>query len=165
MTDDVILMTKTIPTVEPGTYPGTLGALETFSYGEGPDAKTLLRWTYFLDYPVDEHGIGMEVQGVSSLAMGPKAKAFGWVAVLIGRNPGKDDAFRQADLIGKRCLVTVILNDDGYSKVSTLVPEPKAPKAPLNPAYNPVFQDDPVPFQDAPQAPEPTPVGADPLPF
>ena len=149
MTDELILMTKTIPVVEPGTYPGTLGALATFTYGEGPDTKTLLRWTFFLDYPVDEHGIGMEVEGVSSLAMGPKAKAFGWVAVLIGRNPGKDDAFRQADLIGKRCLVTVILNDDGYSKVSTLVPEPKAPQKASVP----------------PQAPEPTPVGADPLPF
>ena len=122
--------------LEPGTYEATLTALEDFHYDDGEGEKTLRRWTFGTDEVDAATGEAISIDGVSSLATGPKSKAFAWLTALIGRTPTTGESFTPSTLVGRPCMVTVILNDDGYSKVSAVVPPPKRkPVAAPAPAF------------------------------
>ena len=111
--------------VEPGTYLATLTDLTDFTYDDAEGSKTLRRWTFAADDWVDAAGNHITLDGVSSLATGPKSKAYGWTAALLGRTPVTGETLRKSDLVGRDAMVTVILNDDGFSKIATVVPAPK----------------------------------------
>lgn len=121
-------------TVEPGTYPAMLTALEDFDYDDGEGKKTLRRWTFALDGEVDPEGKAVTIDGVSSLATGPKSKAFGWLTALLARAPVTGEKFTPSMLVGRECMVTVELNADGFSKVAAVVPQPKRRAAAPAPA-------------------------------
>ena len=116
--------------LEPGTYEATLIGLEHFEYDDGEAPKTLRRWTFGTDELDPATGEPISIDGVSSLARGPKSKSYLWLTALLGKapEPGK---FTASSLIGRPCMITVELNEAGYSKVVAVVPPPKRKPAPV----------------------------------
>jgi len=125
VSEELTMTVGAIVTVEPGTYPATLTNLEDFDYDDGEGKKVLRRWTFALTDELDSDGNPAVLDGVSSLALGPKSKAFGWISALLGRTPDKGEQITRSMLVGKACLVTVVEKDDGYSKIEAVVPAPK----------------------------------------
>lgn len=128
-----------IPKAEAGTYPAMLVGLEPFKINEGTnDAKTLIRWEFSLDGTDDPEIPGQPIilDGVTSLATGPRSKMRPWVTALIGHNLEEQLALSalRMQVLGKACLVTVEINDAGYSKVANVVPPPRQPARPAAPA-------------------------------
>lgn len=122
MNDELVLQVGGKPSVEPGVYPAVMVDLDTFTV-EGDDGpRQLLRWTFALD----GEGQGT-VEGVSSMALGPKSKPYRWLTALIGPEAmASAPALSPRDLIGRECLVQVIVNDAGYPKVHELMARPKS---------------------------------------
>lgn len=145
-------------TVEPGTYEATLIALEDFQYDDGEGNKTLRRWTFGLESEVDPEGKPITIDGVSSTATGPKSKAFGWLAALLGRPPVTGETFTPSMLVGRGCMVTVELNAEGYSKVAAVVPQPRRGRV----AAAPTAVEETAEFAGAPVTPAAEPAE---LPF
>jgi hypothetical protein len=63
---------------------------------------------------------------VSSTALGPRSKAYGWIEALLGRKLEKGESITRSQLLNKTCLVKVEQNDDGYSKITAVFPAPRA---------------------------------------
>ena len=96
--------------VPEGTYPATLTALST---KESPKFGGEFRvWTFKLDN-------GSEVEGNSSMHTNAKSKPGRWIAALLGRRPAEGE---KVELIGRRCLVSVIENETGWPKVDAVLP-------------------------------------------
>jgi hypothetical protein len=95
-----------------GTYPATLTALNTKSSAKfGGDFRV---WTFKLDN-------GSEVEGTSSMFTGPKSKPGRWIAALLGRKPKEGES---VNLIGQRCLVSVVESESGWPKVDAVIAAP-----------------------------------------
>ena len=124
-TDEMTMTVGATATVDPGTYSAYLAELADFEYDDGEGNKTLRRWTFALEGEVDSEGKPAAIDGVSSLALGPKSKAFAWMSALLGRVPVTGEQITRSQLIGLACLVTVVLNQEGYSKISAVVPAPR----------------------------------------
>lgn len=129
MTEEMTMTVGAVPIVPDGTYPGTLIALEDFlapDFNNPDDNKTLRRWTFGLDGEVDVDGNPAEIDGVSSTALGPRSKAYEWIEALLGRKLDKGETITRSMLLNKTCLVKVEQNKDGYSKVTAIIPAPRA---------------------------------------
>lgn len=127
-----------IPKAEAGTYPALLVGVEPFKINEGTaEAKTLIRWEFSLDGTDDPEVPGQPIilDGITSLATGPRSKMRPWVAALLGRNLDEQISLSglRTQLLGHPCLVTVEINDSGYSKVANVVPPPRQPARPAAP--------------------------------
>jgi hypothetical protein len=110
-----------------GTYPGVVLAVEPVRIDTADEpAKPLLRWTFAID--VD--GTGEEIDALSSRNTSPRSKPYAWTAALLGRVPTAGERIKLADLSGRKCLVSVELDDNGYPKVAAIVAAPKPAKAP-----------------------------------
>jgi hypothetical protein len=139
-----------IPIVPDGTYPATLIGLEDFEapdFNNPEDNKTLRRWTFGLDGEVDVDGNPAEIDGVSSTALGPRSKAYGWIEALLGRKLEKGETISRSQLLNQTCLVRVEQNDDGYSKIAAVVPAPRAKGG-----TSPASQGATVTYADSPPA-------------
>ena len=165
MTQEMTLTVGAIPIVPDGTYPATLIGLEQFEaadFNNPEDSKTLRRWTFGLDGEVDADGNPAEIDGVSSTALGPRSKAYGWIEALLGRKLEKGESVTRSSLLNKTCLVTVEQNEDGYSKITAVVPAPKARGGGTSPASAaPVAET----FPDSPPARVGQAVDVDDIPF
>jgi hypothetical protein len=106
---------KALSTVPAGTYPATFLGLEAKESREG---NPYYRWSFEAS---TTNGV-REVSGVSSPNTGPKAKAYRWLAGLIGRRPGPDELIDENKLIGQACLIVVEENDDGFGNVVEVLP-------------------------------------------
>lgn len=115
-----------------GTYPATLVSIrEAFS-----DAYGVFRvWEFTLDD-------GRPVDGNSSMGMSPRAKAYRWASNILGRAPIKGEDVEPL-ILGKPCLVVIVLDADGWAKVSEVMP-PMAQGKQLEPAK--VASVDDLPF-------------------
>lgn len=152
-----------IPKAEAGTYPALLVGVEPFKINEGTvEAKTLIRWEFSLDGTDDPEVPGQPIilDGITSLATGPRSKMRPWVAALLGRNLDEQISLSglRSQLLGRPCLVTVEINDSGYSKVANVVPPTRQPARPAAPAQ-------PGEFVGAPATPAMAAAGGDELSF
>jgi hypothetical protein len=134
-TDIELNFGKPIPKAEIGTYPAILTGIEPFKINEGTaDAKTLLRWDFMLAGLEDPEvpGQSLILDGVTSMATGPRSKMRAWVTALLGR--GLDEKIGltglRTQLVNKECFVQVGINDDGYSRVENVVPPARKPATP-----------------------------------
>lgn len=128
VTEEMTMTVGAIAIVEDGTYPATLIGLEDFEapdFNNPEDNKTLRRWSFGLTDEVDVDGNPAEIDGVSSTALGPRSKAYGWIEALLGRKLEKGESVTRSQLLNQACLVQVAQNDDGYSKIAAVLPEPK----------------------------------------
>jgi hypothetical protein len=108
--------------VEPGTYPATLIGWEPFTAEFEGEQRELLRWTFSTD---DD----LVIEGVSSRNTGPRSKLRQWCLGLGLDLRSGVKALTPDNLVGREGLITVVLNDDGYAKVDSIVPMPKGKKA------------------------------------
>ena len=126
---------KPIPKAEAATYQALLTGIEPFKINEGTaDAKTLLRWDFLLAGVEDPEvpGQSLILDGVTSLATGPRSKMRAWVTALLGRALDEKiglSGLRQ-QLLNKECFVQVEINEAGYSKVANVVPPVRKPASP-----------------------------------
>jgi hypothetical protein len=97
-----------------GTYPAKLIEITTLTSDAFGDFR---RWDFKL-----ENGSG--VNGASSMNTGRKSKAGKWIAALLGRSPEKGEA---VNVIGRACLVVVEEDNDGWPKVTNVLPPLAAP--------------------------------------
>lgn len=168
---------KPIPKAEAATYPAVLTGIDPFKINEGTaEAKTLLRWDFMLAGVEDPEvpGQSLILDGVTSLATGPRSKMRAWVTALLGRALDEKiglSGLRTA-LINKECFVQVEINEAGYSKVANVVPPVRKPASPPVAAPAPIAepmttlpnQVDPGSFTGAPVTP-PLDQKGDDLPF
>lgn len=164
---------KPIPKAEPGSYPAMLVAIEPFVINEGTsEQKTLIRWEFSLDGLEDpeQPGQALVLDCVTSTATGERSKMRPLVVALIGKAP--DDKLSLSTLreqaVGRECLVTVDINDAGYSKVMSVARairkpvQPPAP-APVEAPGESIAKAQPGEFDGVPTQPQEAPSGD--LPF
>jgi len=143
-TEDLTMTVGGTPTVEDGTYPANLIALDDKPVPDRDnpeDTMTLRIWKFGLD-ALDSDGNPAEVEGVSSTALGPRSKAYKWISALLGRKLENGELITREMLLGRECLVTVAQNDNGYSKVIEVVSAPRKKGAPVL-DEGPLFPDSP----------------------
>lgn len=97
--------------IPPATYPATLAGIVTKTSDAFGDFRS---WDFTLDN-------GSTVSGASSMSMSPKSKGGKWCIALLGRKPETGEAVGEA-MVGRPCLVVVVVNDDGWPKVDTVLP-------------------------------------------
>jgi hypothetical protein len=120
--------------IAPGTYAATLTAINEkmvpSKFNNGDDAPAL-EWVFALDN-------GDEVNGLTSTYTSPKSKAFGYLVALLGKERVQSGAeFELDDLIGKRALVQVGINDGGWPRVENVMPPMAEGKAKAKPVAVP----------------------------
>jgi hypothetical protein len=126
MTDEIVIGGDSVD-IPPGTYPATLAGYRIeHSVKFDNDFRV---WEFTLSE-------GHKVDGSTSLNTGKKSKGGKWIAALLGRQPDKGD---KVTLIGKPCLVVVEENDDGWPKVTNVLPPMASTSAPA-PAESPPSQ-------------------------
>jgi len=99
--------------LEAGLYPAQLLSIEqqaSDTYGD------FLKWTFKLRLA---DGSYTELSAASSMATGPKSKAYKWAAALLGQAPQPGAA---QDLAGKVCSLNIIVNEDGFNRVDAVLP-------------------------------------------
>jgi hypothetical protein len=112
--------------VDAGTYPATLVAINEkrvpSKFSTSPDGMDdSYEWVFALDN-------GEEVNGLSSKAITPKSRAFGYLVALLGKDRvQRGVGFELDDLIGKRALVSISINDGGWPRIDGVLP-PLAPE-------------------------------------
>lgn len=88
-------------------------ALEGIEEGDN-DFGAFRKWTFLVQTPDGER----TVTAMTSGASGPKAKAYRWAATLLGHKPSGEEEH----LAGLSCQVHLIVNEDGFNRVETLLP-------------------------------------------
>ena len=139
-------VTEHIPEVPAGTYPAVITDIQVkASKADGSEFRV---WTFTL-----ADGSGRTITGASSMQSTPKSKAGKWVAAIIGRVPTVGE---KIELVGRHCVISVEINDDGYEKVTGVMAPITAPPAPrpaldtaspvTTPAGDGGIEDDTLPF-------------------
>lgn len=95
-----------------------------------------LRWTFLVQ---QANGVPTTLSANSSTATGPKSKAHKWATAILGSAPlpGKP-----VDLAGRYCQLSLIVNEEGFNRIDTILPAATAP-APV-PVAEPVRMDAPI---------------------
>lgn len=126
------------PTVPQGTYPASVVGITPKSlatrYSKPGTEDDFLEWTWLVHLP---GGGTAEIRSLTTTATGPKSRVFEYLVALMGA--GKvdiGDGFDEADLVGKQAMLSIVINEDGFSKVDRVVALPaqaapaKGPKTP-----------------------------------
>jgi hypothetical protein len=165
------------PGAEPGTYFATLTALKPFTLYETSkgwtrekpedglaEAYSKIEWHFHTED-------GDRLEGITSTARSEKSTLFAWATGLgIPANVVLDRSkpIPASLLIGREAMVTVQLDKNGYPRVTTVVPAPKARStapaaAPVDQPMTTLPNQVPGEFDGAPTTPAAAPVGD--LPF
>ena len=139
------------------TYPATLIKLTKkmlpSSFSETGEAEAII-WTFGVE------GSEETVDGTTSLATGPRSKARPWFDALLGKGTASDmmkqGGVKKDALIGRECTVLIAINDNGYPKVSNVLPPQKRQNAPQATEQAEVDTETPPP-PDEPPAPSDAP--------
>jgi hypothetical protein len=143
-----IEITAYIPTIPPGTYRAAVTGLELAT--SKTDGSHFRRWEFTIED-------GRTIKATSSLQTTPNSKAGKWIAALMGGTlPQIGD---KVTVIGRRCLISVGLNDQGFERVDAVMADVGAPPRVHNVSES--VQNDEGPAVDASSAPK----APDALPF
>lgn len=150
-------------TIEDGNYVGTVKSVarDVITPKKGRNAGQevdVVRWTWWLD------AVGEEVEGLTGIdPTSEKSNLFAYLVSLIGTDRSTWLSQQPTDLVGRKALVQVVNDGEGWPKVASVTPLPKTMQQPQAPA--PVVPTpDPVPQMPTP-AVDPTMVGSvDPAP-
>jgi hypothetical protein len=106
--------------IEAGTYEMVLLALTPKDIVVNGEDRAVFEWKFGL---VDDDEI--EVNGLTSQNTTPRSKLVTWVAALLGPDSTKVGAeYDEKDLIGKRALVTIGINESGWPRINDVGPLP-----------------------------------------
>lgn len=87
---------------------------------KGGQYGPMRKWLFIADVPNEEGAIEQqELSGLTSTNTGPQAKAYQWLAGILG-TPLK--AGMKVDPIGKRCILTVAENEKGFATIQSISP-------------------------------------------
>jgi hypothetical protein len=103
--------------LEEGVYAAELISIDkgtSESYGD------FLRWNFSVTL---SDGTLAPVTAASSASTGPKSKAYKWATALLGHAPV---AGQPEELAGKKAQLHLIINDDGFNRVESVLPAAKA---------------------------------------
>lgn len=124
------------PTIPQGTYPASVVGITEKSlatkYSKPGQEDDFLEWTWLVHLP---GGHTEEIRSLTTTATGPKSRVFEYLMALLGK-VDIGDGFEESDLVGKQAMLSIIINDDGFSKVDRVVAMPaqaapaKGPKTP-----------------------------------
>jgi hypothetical protein len=104
--------------IKAGTYDGRLVKLGRYSFEWEGQTVEKVRWTF--EVAVAE-GVE-EVTGSTSTSFTPdKATAFAWATSLLGRLPEPGEKVSE-QLLNRPCMVVIEIKDNGYPKVSAVLP-------------------------------------------
>lgn len=95
-----------------------------------------LRWTFLVQ---QANGTPTTLSANSSTATGPKSKAHKWATAILGAAPR---AGQPVDLAGRYCQLSLIINEEGFNRIDTILPAAAAP-TPV-PVAEPVRMDAPI---------------------
>jgi len=113
--------------IDPGTYEMVLvkcelKVIDSF-VGEGlygPDDGKRLIWTW--GDPEDDT---VEIDGLSTLSTGPRSRTYEILTALLGPEAVQAGVkFDEKDLVGKKALVSIELNEKGYPRVAKVTALP-----------------------------------------
>jgi hypothetical protein len=164
----LIVVSEGTPLMKPGTYPATLISISpkrlVTQYSKNGEEQDFLEWTWLVEGPDPD----VEINSLTTPATGPKSRIAEYLAALLGGEPAVGDGFDEKDLVGKRVLVSTIVDGKGWSKIDKMVAAPTARAATAAPAKTapPVKEPKVAPVEDVPD-PEPAveEVSEDDLPF
>ena len=109
---------KSPASVPAGSYEA---AFEGVEQKESRDGAPYWRWAFSVRTREGDKA----VSGVSSTNSGPKAKAYRWLSGILGHAPATDERVDTGALTGRRCLVVLEENADGFSNVADVLPPPR----------------------------------------
>lgn len=108
---------------EPGVYDATLIAIDEDSNEHG-DYR---RWTFSIE--LAGGAASVELRAFSTMASGPRSKAYTWASTLLGAKPTPG---QPVELVGRRCRVVVVTNDEGFARIDSLLPPTPAGASSVN---------------------------------
>jgi hypothetical protein len=148
----LITVSAGTPALDPGTYPATLVGIApkrlVTKFSKNGEEQDFLEWSWLVEGPEKD----IEINSLTTLMTGPKSRIFEYLLALVGPEKAAVGAgFEEDDLVGKKVLVTTIVDDGGFAKIERIV---AAPRGRATPAAAP-----------ATRAPQPPAVADDDLPF
>jgi hypothetical protein len=120
------------PTVPAGTYPATLISITpkrmASQFADPPGSEQdVLEWTWLVEGPEKD----VEITSLTSYATSPKSNIRKYLVALIGaeKATAEGTGFDEGDLVGKKVMVGVVVADNGFSKIDTVVAAPRGRQA------------------------------------
>jgi hypothetical protein len=110
--------------IEPGTYEAVVFNVvkDTIVPRQGKQAGQdvpILRWSFVVE------GVEEELESITGRdPSSEKSNLFKYFVALLGADRKKWDAAEAEDLIGRPCLITVILTDEGWPRIDSLSGRP-----------------------------------------
>jgi hypothetical protein len=120
-------------TIEDGNYVATVTATarETITPRQGKNAgkeTPIVRWYWNLD------GSTEEVDSITGIdPTSEKSNLFGYLVALVGTDRSKWLSLGEGDLVGKKALIQIVNDADGWPRVTSVTPLPKAMAQPVAP--------------------------------
>jgi hypothetical protein len=149
----LITVSAGTPALEAGTYPATLVGIApktlVTKFSKNGEEQDFLEWTWL----VEGSDKDIEINSLTTLMTGPKSRIFEYLLALVGPEKARVGAgFDENDLVGKKVLVTTIVDDNGFAKIERIVAAPKGRQAAAQAAPKerapqpPATEDDDLPF-------------------
>jgi hypothetical protein len=118
----LITVTAGTPVLPAATYPATLIGIKpkrlTTKFSKPGTEDDFLEWTWL----VEGSDKDVEVTSLTSVATGPKSRIFEYLTALLGAgNVNINDGFDENDLVGKKAQLSIVVTEDGFSKVDQIV--------------------------------------------
>lgn len=105
-----------------GLYPAKVVSIEKKSPTDPTSGfGDYLRWTFMVQ---QANGIPTPLSANSSTATGPKSKAHKWATAILGTAPKPG---QPVDLAGRYCQLSLIINEEGFNRIDTILPAAAAP--------------------------------------
>jgi hypothetical protein len=109
------------PAIPQGTYLASVVGIApktmTTKYSKPGTEDDFLEWTWLVD-----HDGGTELRSLTTTATGPKSRIFEYLVALLGAaNVDIGMGFDEADLVGKQAQLSIIVDENGFSKVDRVV--------------------------------------------
>lgn len=143
----LITVSAGTPAIPAGSYPATLVGIApkrlVTKFSVNGEEQDFLEWAWLVEGPETD----VEIRSLTSLATGPKSRIFEYLLALVGPQKAAVGAgFDENDLVGKKVMVSTIVDDGGFSKIDKIVAAPRARTAPA--ASAPVQAPTPQPTDD-----------------
>lgn len=118
----LITVSAGTPVLKPGTYPATLVGISekrmATKFSKPGTEDDFLEWTWLAEGPDQD----VEITSLTSIATGPKSRIFEYLTALLGAgNFDIGSGFDEKDLVGKKANLSVVVTDDGFSKIDQIV--------------------------------------------
>ena len=121
------------PAIPAGTYLASVVGIApktmTTKFSKPGQEDDFLEWEWLVDYDG-----GTELRSLTTTATGPKSRIFEYLTALLGGGVEIGMGFEETDLIGKQAQLSIIVDENGFSKVDRIVAPLRASSSPAKSA-------------------------------